>query len=147
MTTTVPYSNEGDPIPFFTTNPSRIKFNNHIRLETEQVITSDTDPTQLSTYTVKEGDIWINTQAQSIGFVYIPAEKVRKHSSIGCRKASSGDNIQAADGGLWMRSTWWWERSPRADSSSYFSVVSNSGYASAGNTANYSGGLALGFSI
>jgi hypothetical protein len=46
-----------------------------------------------------------------------------------------------------MRSTWWWERSPRADSSSYFSSVTISGYAYNYSGANGYGGLALGFSI
>jgi hypothetical protein len=125
-------------------NPSRIKFPGFIRDETKQVITSDTDPTQLSSYTIREGDIWINTASQSIGYMYISPETLAKHTTIGCRKVTSGDNIQANDGGLWYRANSWWLRSARADSASVFYYVNYYGNISYYD-ASSSYGLALGF--
>ena len=145
-TTSVPYVNEGDPINFFVDNPSRIKFPGFIREEDRQVITSDTDPTQLSAYTIREGDIWINTVASNSGYMYISPETLAKHTTIGCRKVTGSDNIQANDGGLWYRAWVWWLRSARADSASYFYYVNGYGGIN-GNYASYSNGLALGFSI
>ena len=145
-TTSVPYVNEGDPINFFVDNPSRIKFPGFIREEDRQVITSDTDPTQLSAYTIREGDIWINTVASNSGYMYISPETLAKHTTIGCRKVTGSDNIQANDGGLWYRAWVWWLRSARADSSAYFNGVYNIGYSGNAN-ASTSYGLALGFSI
>lgn len=141
-----PYDSEGSTISWFTSNAARIKFNGIIRHDDAQVISSDTDPTQLTGYSVKEGDIWINTANSSYGFIYIPEETKEKHTTIGCRKVSSGDNIVAGDGGLWLRAWVWWLRSPYASYATYFCIVSVSGNAT--NTyAAYSYGLALGFSI
>ena len=146
-TTSVPYVNEGDPINFFVDNLSRIKFPGFIREEDRQVITSDTDPTQLTGYTISEGDIWINTAVSNSGYMYISPETLAKHTTIGCRKVAADDNIQANDGGLWYRAWVWWLRSARADSSAVFSFVNYGGYASYSFSATLSYGLALGFSI
>ena len=59
---------------------------------------------------------------------------------------SAGENIQASDGGLWLRDSYWWLRSPYVGNTIYFWNVNNYGnviyyYASTGY------GLALGFSI
>lgn len=141
-----PYDSEGSPISWFTSNAARIKFNGIIRHDDAQVITSDTDPTQLSGYTIREGDIWINSANSSYGFIYISAETAAKHTTIGCRKVSSGDNIVAGDGGLWMRAWVWWLRSPYASNAMYFCSVYSYGNANYFYAA-YSYGLALGFSI
>ena len=144
--TGAPYDSEGSPISWFTSNASRFKFNGFTRNDGAQVITSGTDPTQLSGYTINEGDIWINTNNSSTGYIYISAANKAKHTTIGCRKVSSSDNIQAGDGGLWLRACWWWLRSPYASSASSFCSVSNYGYSST-NGASSTNGLALGFSI
>ena len=144
--TGAPYESEGSPISWFTSNRSRIKFNGYTRNDDAQVIVSETDPTQLTGYTIHEGDIWINSANQSIGYIYISAETKAKHTTIGCRKVSSGDNIQAGDGGLWLRSIWWWLRSPYVSSAAYFCNVNGSGYYY-NNLASYNYGLALGFNI
>ena len=144
--TGAPYTSEGSPISWFTSNAARIKFTGFIREDDAQVITSGTDPTQLSGYTINEGDIWINSDNQSIGYIYVSAANKAKHTTIGCRKVSSSDNINAGDGGLWLRSMVWWLRSPYASSAANFCNVSFNG--NYGNTtASYYYGLALGFSI
>lgn len=143
----VPYSNEGTAISFFTTNLSRVKFGDLIIREDAQFITEATDPTELSGYTVREGDIWINTTNSSVGYMYISPETKAKHTAIGLCKISSGDNIQASDGGVWIRAYWWWERSPTASSSTGFVSVNTSGNPGSNSGASGSGALALGFSI
>ena len=144
--TGAPYTSEGSPISWFTSNAARIKFNGFIREDDAQVITSGTDPTQLSGYTINEGDIWINSDNQNIGYIYVSAANKAKHTTIGCRKVSSSDNINAGDGGLWLRAWVWWLRSPYASNAANFCGVNNYGGA---NTYYASGsyGLALGFSI
>ena len=144
--TGAPYTSEGSPISWFTSNAARIKFNGFIREDDAQVITSGTDPTQLSGYTINEGDIWINSDNSSYGYIYISAANKAKHTTIGCRKVSSSDNINAGDGGLWLRAFVWWQRSPYASSATTFCIVYGYGYAG-GTTASSSCGLALGFSI
>ena len=144
--TGAPYTSEGSPISWFTSNAARIKFNGFIREDDAQVITSGTDPTQLSGYTINEGDIWINSDNSSYGYIYISAANKAKHTTIGCRKVSSSDNINAGDGGLWMRAWVWWLRSPYASSASSFCGVGTYGNYNT-HAASNSYGLALGFSI
>ena len=145
--TSVPYSNEGSAISFFTTNASRLKFGDLIVREDAQFITAATDPTDLSGYTINEGDIWINTTNSSVGYMYISPETKAKHTAIGLYKFTSGDNIQASDGGVWIRAYWWWERSPYASGSANFMGVNHNGNPNGTNYASNSYGLALGFSI
>lgn len=145
--TNTPYINEGEAISWYTSNPSRVKFNGLIIPEDAQIMSEASDPTQLTTYTVKEGDVWIKTNSSGNGYIYVPAEKAAKHTTIGCRKVSSGDNITAADGGLWVRTPErYWLRSPDAGSASYFNYIYYYGGFYTG-TSNGNYGLALGFAI
>lgn len=145
--TSTPYINEGDAISYFTTNASRIKFCGLIVDENAQFITESSDPTQLTSYTVKEGDIWINTNNSSIGYYYISADTVSKHSRIGYRDISSTDNIPASNGGMWVRAYGWWERSPYASGSTYFVYVNTNGSPNGNYGASLASGVAFGFSI
>ncbi len=144
--TGAPYTNEGSVISWFTSNAARFKFPGFTRNDGAQVVTSGTDPTQLSGYTIREGDIWINSDNQSIGYMYISAATKVKHTTIGCRKVASSDNIVAGDGGLWLRTHYWWLRSPYAASASAFCFVYYYGGYNSINAGN-NHGLALGFSI
>lgn len=120
--TTEPYVNEGYAISWFTKNSIRCKFRGQIIPDDATYYTSNTDPTALSTASVKRGDIWINTGNQEIGYYYIPADEKNKHYFYG-----GNDNIAASDGGLWLRAQPWWERSPVAGNSTYFVNVYGSG--------------------
>ena len=139
--TSSPYVDEGDAISFFTSNAARIKFPGLIIKEGAQFFTGDTDPTKLSTCTVKEGDIWINTANDSIGYMYVSPDTVRKHTRIGWKDLSDSNNIQASDGGCWLRSYHWWERSPHASSSAYFVIVNNNGNPNNANNASNLNGV------
>ena len=120
--TTEPYVNEGYAISWFTKNSIRCKFRGQIIPDDATYYTSNTDPTALSTASVKRGDIWINTGNQEIGYYYIPADEKNKHYFYG-----GNDNIVASDGGLWLRAQYWWERSPNAGNSTYFVLVHGNG--------------------
>ena len=145
-----PYVDEVDvtsTISFFTNNRKRLKFCGVIVADNAQFIVDSSEPTLLTSYTVNEGDIWVNSNNQDYGYIYMSASTIAKHTRIGYRAVSSPDNIQASDGGCWVRAGNWWERSPGASYSTNFMFVGNYGspnnYYGASN--NY--GVALGFSI
>lgn len=111
-----PYIGEGSHITWFTSDKSRLKFRGQIIADDATYYTDSTDPTLLSTTTVKAGDIWIKS---NIGYYYIPKDVRDKHWYYG-----TNDNLEAGDGGLWLRAQYWWERSPFASSSTNFFYVS-----------------------
>lgn len=144
-----PYINEGDAISFFTSNESRLKFPGLIISENAQFITNSSDPSQLTIYSIKEGDIWINTSQGSIGYYYLSAETIAKHSRIGYRDISSSDNIPAANGGCWIRANCWWQRSTSKSSSTLCIDVYQDGspYGSYFGFASDPLGIVIGISI
>lgn len=147
-TTAEPYASEGNAISFLSSNARRLKFAGWIISESAQYISSSSDPSIMASYTVREGDIWINTGTDGIGYVYISAETKAKHSKLGYFAFSNGSNIQAGDGqGTWVRACYWWLRSPYISYSTHFTIVHYAG--STGNTTNasYSYGVVVGFSI
>lgn len=131
-----PYASEGTAISFYTTNPSRVKFTGMTIPEDAQFFSGNTDPTALDGTNVKEGDIWIKTDTDSIGFYYIPASKVAQHSGFGHKLVTDSGNITATSGGLWLRAYYWWLRSPYVASSRYFRNVGANGYPSNSNSAS-----------
>lgn len=145
--TTEPYASEGSAISFYTSNKVRVKFNGCAIKDNVQYFSSNTDPTADSTKNITEGDIWINTGNQNIGYMYFSADTVSKHGKIGFRAVSHSDNIAAADGGLWVRSNSWWERSPYTFTSLDFVIVNSSGSPYNGATTNSAYGVVFGFSI
>lgn len=144
---TEPYLSEGSRISFFTTDRSRLKFTGVIIPENAQFIVSDTDPTMLTSYSVKEGDIWVHSGNSNIGYIYLSAETIAKHTRIGYRNISSGDNYQANDGGCWFRTYYWWERSPALSNTTAFYNVGNNGNPGNNSAASSPIGCVVGFSI
>ena len=142
---TTPYINEGEQISFYTTGASRFKFRGILRKTDAQIITNTSDPTETG-YTVTDGDIWINTSKNSNAFVYLSKETAAKHTSTGARKLSHSDNIDAADGGIWVQASWYWERSAGTSNASNFRSVSTGGGFGA-NGAAYVYALVPGFNF
>lgn len=104
-----------------------------------------------STRPIKEGDVWLrpennNGNTVKVGHIYMSPETIAKHSRIGYR-AITNNNIQATNGGCWIRATYWWERSPSAANSTSFMYVYSYGYPSGSSNASYAVGVVLGFSI
>ena len=120
-----PYVGEGSYITWFTSNNSRMKFRGQIIPEDVTYYTdSSTDPTSLTTANVKRGDIWVKS---SIGYYYLPQEEFAQHEYY----YEPTSNLDASDGGKWLRAQNWWERSPYISNSTYFMGVNSNGYASA----------------
>ena len=115
-----PYVSEGEYITWFTSNNSRMKFRGQIIPEDSVFYTDTTDPTSLSTSTVKHGDIWVKS---GVGYYYIPEDIYTKHVYA----FETANNIAASDGGYWLRAQYWWGRSPVATNSTYFWGVSSYG--------------------
>ena len=123
-----PYIEEGSNIPFYTGNRSRVKFCGVIIRDDANVISSASDPTALSSVTVQEGDVWNNKgSSNSAYYVYISEETVNQHSKIGNVSITSSSNIQAEDGGLWVRADYWWLRSPSVINTAGFMRIRYSG--------------------
>ena len=144
--TSTPYVNEGEAISYLTSNESRLRFAGLTIPADAQVIRESSDPTTLTTYTVRSGDIWIHTGNSSNGFIYIPSADAAKHTHFGGRKASSSDNIPAGDGGLWVRACTWWLRSASIDHTGSARSV-NTGGSPSYAFASYAYALVPGFSI
>ena len=125
-----PYVSEGSYIPWFTSDSSRCKFLGQIIPEDATYYSGNTDPTSLTSSNVKPGDIW---RKSNVNYIYIPADVKDKHYYIDSGK------IDASDGGLWLGSYWWWERSPYAPTSAGFMFVYASGcpYGSIGASSTY----------
>ena len=136
--TSTPYVNEGEAISYMTSGESRIRFAGLIIPADAQVIRESTDPTTLTTYTVRSGDIWIHTGNSSYGYIYVPSADAAKHTHLGGRKASASENIPAGDGGLWVRANNWCTSAAR--------IVSTTGGLNNYN-ANGANALVPGFSI
>ena len=104
-----------------------------------------------STRPIKEGDVWLrpeNSGGNTVktGHIYMSPETIAKHSRIGYKTITS-NNVQASDGGCWVRAYNWSERSPNASGYAYFMVVTNSGNQNFGNYASNGNGVVLSFSI
>ena len=134
-------------ISFFTNDRKRLKFCGVIVDDNAQFIVDSSEPTLLTSYTVNEGDIWVNSNNQNIGYIYMSASTIAKHTRIGYRVVSSSDNIQASDGGCWVRAGNWWERSPYASGSTSFMLVNGTGNPYIYLNASDIAGVALSFSI
>lgn len=133
------YAQEAEPINWFSSDRSRIKFRGLIIPDGSQNYTSSEDPTSTSA-TVNAGDTWYYNYNY---YAYIPPEVASKHKYT----TVSGDNITAADGGLWLHSSEWWTRSPHIDYDYQFIYISQSGYTYWGNSAYTEYALDLMFSI
>ena len=146
---TFQYSHEGTTIPWFTENVDRLFFAGVIIPEDSQTIEANADPTASSVmYSVKEGDIWVHTNNNGRGYIYVAASTAAKHGFIGpIDKTDTSNVLAAADGGLWVSASQIWTRSRTANYNNYYYVDSNTGYASSYEYMSGYRGLLLMFSI
>ena len=119
--TTEPYGSEGTPISWFTSGKSRLKFRGRMVKDDAQFFTAADDPTLDPEATVNEGDIWINTSNDSIGYMYLTQAELDKYNLT--------PNFTASIGGGWIIASSWWERSPYASYSTDFMFVYTNGRA------------------
>ena len=137
--TTEPYGSEGTPISWFTSGKSRLKFRGRMVKDDAQFFTAADDPTLDPEATVNEGDIWINTSNDSIGYMYLTQAELDKYNLT--------PNFTASIGGGWIIASYWWERSPYASNSTFFMYVYFYGHAHYTNSAYNVGGVCPCFSI
>lgn len=142
-----PYASEGELISYYSSATARCKFPGIIIKDNPQIITGDTDPTLLTSYTVTEGDIWVHTGIDdSPRFIYLAPETIANHTIIAQRAVNSTSNVAASDGGLWVRATTWFVRSPGVSTSSHFWYVRPVGSLTTTNASSFTGAV-FGFSI
>ena len=142
-----PYLNEGSLISWFDSYLQRIKFLGKTIPEGATMYRTATDPTQSSGNTVKAGDIWVRTDNNTIGYIYIPQEVASKHAFY-IFDSYNVSIMTAADGGTWYPANGWWTRSPyyMANQNNYMNAISNNG----NSTVTYVGssyGLVLCFAV
>jgi hypothetical protein len=143
------YSHEGTTISWFTNNASRLFFAGITIPEDGQVIEATSDPTSSSVmYTVKEGDIWINSNNNGRAYIYVSASTAAKHGYFGSiAKTDTSNTLSAADGGLWVAASPVWTRSRTANYNNYYYIISNTGYAASYEYMSGYRALVLMFSI
>ena len=99
---------------------------------------SVSDPTTL--FTVKSGDVWKNNTAV---YIYEDAETRELYNHT----ADETYFIEADDGGLWIRASTWWERSPNATNTTFFYFVNYAGGNYGTTNASIANGVCPCFSI
>ena len=145
-------SSDGKPISWFTNRNDRIKFMGITIPEDAQIITNTVDDPTLytETYHVKEGDIWVRSD-NSRAYVYVSQDTASKHGYLCGREVSDiNNNIYAsgAQGGLWVRSTFYFTRTQSSDT--YHYGVTNTGAVSTfyvGSASYQRRGVVIMFSI
>lgn len=142
-----PYASEGSSVNYWSSDTARSMFAGIMIPDDGKTITNESDPTILSIYTAKEGDIWIKSNDQSNRYCYISPDTVKKRLKVGSLDIKNSSNIAASDGGYWIKMQPLWTRSAYAGNSVSQIVVWSSGnpylYAAIGS--NYM--IVIGISI
>lgn len=76
-----PYASEGETVGYWSSDAARIKFNNLLPVENSVTVTGTTEPTLLSTYHAKTGDIWVKSNNR---YYYVDADIVKKAYESRC---------------------------------------------------------------
>lgn len=126
-------------IDFFTSHAKRVKFRGRIIPEDATFYSAGSDPSTVSTNSVKAGDVWINTGNQSIGYIYVSQEELDMYNLT--------PDYTASVGGGWISANYWWERSPYISNTTGFMLVLAGGNPSHYSSASSVGGVCPCFSI
>lgn len=98
-----PYASEGSHIySWYTTDRHRVKFFGIPIRDDVKYFSGDTDPRDITSNNVSEGDIWLKTTESNRGYILHDGE--------------------------WHAAYYWWARSPGVTSSTYFMFVHYYGY-------------------
>lgn len=127
-----------NPVSWFTNNPQRIKFRGKIRKyagdSSAVIYTCAQDPAAIYQTDISAGTIWINTNNQSIGYIFVPQDELNQYGVTADIEADSN----YASGG-WVVASYWWERSPSLSYTTTFTLVSS--YGGAGGTSYGASGV------
>lgn len=119
-TTDTLFTGEGYHIPWFVSNATRVKFLELYVEYNPTIYTDNTDPTQLTSNHVKEGDFWLNN---SVYYRYISDEKwVTRHERY------LADSKKAIGNGYWMSASYYTERTHNQNAAAWILAVSEEGY-------------------
>ena len=116
-------------ISFFSSDRNRAKWTLPIP-EDCRYISTTADPTMMPEYAgiIKEGDVWERSNNYNDRYMYFTQETKNQHRVISLRDLNSTDHcIQAADGGVWVRSVGYWLRSPNLTNTTDFRQVHDRG--------------------
>lgn len=133
-----PYSSEGDYITWYTSNQTRAKFMGRAIKDSATYYSVGEEPSTISSNNVKAGDVWVNTNKDSVCYMYVEQAELDKFGIT--------PDFTASIGGGWVSAKWHWLRSPNISYSTYFWFVTTYGGCS-GNVAYDSGGVCPCFSI
>ena len=151
---TVPYCNEGAIYSWFvantprgyTANGSRIKWRGLIIKDDATYYTAGSNPLNNDMELI-EGDIWINSSNQSIGYMYMERETIDMNGlTVAALTGTTGGETYDTTNGDWIQSAYWWTRSPSATYSTTFTTVPTTGTVTS-TTASYVSGVVPGLSI
>lgn len=119
-TTDTLFTGEGYHIPWFVSNATRVKFLELYVEYNPTIYTDNTDPTQLTSNHVKEGDFWLNN---NVYYRYISDEKwVTRHERY------LADSKKAIGNGYWMSASYYTERTHNQNAAAWILAVSEEGY-------------------
>lgn len=118
-TTDTLFTGEGYHIPWFVSNATRAKFLELYVEYNPTIYTDSTDPTQLTSNHVKEGDFWLNN---NVYYRYISDEKwVIRHERY------LADSKKAIGNGYWMSASYYTERTHNQNAAAWILVVGEEG--------------------
>ena len=130
------------PIPWYTTNPTRLKWRGRLHLDDATIYTGSTEPSVETQTIIYPGDIWVNTGNSSIGYIFVSQDELDEYKIT---PYASADPTYAEGG--WVSANYWWERSPNLSNSTIFMSVHGTGYpgnnSSATNAHAFSGGFSI----
>ena len=135
----IPYSNEGAYIPWYTSDMLRAKFRGYVISDDAEYYDMSSDPTKDNPSVVKFGDIWRHTGNSNMLYTYVDADYISRYSIT--------PSLPAYNGGGWIVCSAWWTRSPSAASNNQFWLLSQSGAPNNANYADYVNGVCPCFSI
>ena len=130
-------------IPWMISNCQRIKFKGSVRKYGEEatIYSCAQEPALLYQIDIEPGTIWINTNNNSSGYIFISQEELDQY---GITPDVVADTNYAHGG--WVLAQWWWLRSPNVSYSTYFMYVYTSGstyYYPASNVSGFAPGFSL----
>ena len=135
-----------NPISWFTGNPQRVKFKGKTRKYSGDasvtIYTAAQEPAALYQTAINQGDIWINTNNNSVGYIFLTQTELDRY---GITADIAADSTYASGG--WVSASSWWERSPTLSGTAGFMYVSSYGAPSYSYSASYVYGVVPGFSF
>lgn len=147
------YNLEGSTFSTYLYNQDRVKFKGLNRKTDEQIIENQYDPTSLSGYTVREGDIWARLTGQSSElptyYMYVSEVTAANHGIIAGKTKDSLVAANGSQGGYWVEACTYWTRSVSIEQSGeyYFFSISSNGRSNSWSAASTTQATTIMFSI